>query len=75
MRGKKVHITVGRLVYEGTVLSASNWGTESEPNWYIEFSDERDGQYRYYKQQFDKGEVKFMEHPEAKSEAPEFPED
>jgi len=46
-------------VYPGSVLSAENYGTDTEPNWYIEFHHENPnrsgGPYGYWKQAIDGG--------------------
>jgi hypothetical protein len=46
----------GRAI-EATVISAANWGSEAEPNWYVEF-DGPNG-YGYWKQGLDGGTVVF----------------
>lgn len=38
---------------QGQVVSSVNYGTAEKPNWYIEFTDERDGLYYYVKQEPD----------------------
>lgn len=45
-----------RPVWTGTVITAHNYGSESEPDWYIELTEDRSG-YEYWKQSLDGGAV------------------
>lgn len=48
--------------YFGMVRTAINYGTEDEPNWYIEFTDIRTSKYAYWKQCPDGGVVEIVIH-------------
>jgi hypothetical protein len=56
-KGTEVTIKAKGLVVTGYVISADNWEFEPEKeNWYIELMDTK-GIYRYWKQEFDGGEL------------------
>ncbi len=63
-KGRPVTITVKGVEYSGTVISALNWGTDMEPNWYVEIQYAKEarpgwGTYGYWKQAYDGGTVVF----------------
>lgn len=67
-KGQKFIIRVSGRVIHGVAINGDNWGTEEEPNWYIEFNHAVSptqgggvGGYGYYKQKFDGGTVEFPE--------------
>lgn len=39
-KGDLVQITTPFGVYQGKILTAANYGTEDEPNWYIELGND-----------------------------------
>lgn len=45
----------GQIVTIGEIISQDYWG-EGRGGWYIEFKDKK-GMYRYWKQQYDGGEL------------------
>lgn len=55
-KGSEVTIKCQGITVKGEVLSADNWETDTNPNWYIELRDTK-GQYRYWKQKYDGGEL------------------
>lgn len=42
------------LLGQGEVITATNYGTPQDPDWYVEYHDDRDGKYRYVKQKIDR---------------------
>jgi len=58
-KGTKItidHPTVGKL--DGVVQSATNWGTDTDPDWYIEYTCTSPARYAgscYWKQKQDGG--------------------
>ena len=56
-QGDRIHIYPQGLI--GTVISASNYGTDKTPNWYIEMQDDHYG-YAYWKQLPDGGYVEVL---------------
>ena len=54
-RTVKMISPAGRVVHEGVVQSASNYGTKEQPDWYIEFKCTRCSNpgAHYLKQQYD----------------------
>lgn len=55
-KGTEVVIKAMGMTVKGTVLTADNWETAEAPNWYIELTDTK-GQYRYWKQKYDGGQL------------------
>lgn len=55
-KGTEVKIQAQGITVTGLVKSADNWGTETNPNWYIEVVGYREG-YRYWKQNYDGGQL------------------
>lgn len=55
-----IEVTSMGQTVRGVVKSASNWGTTSDPDWYIEFTDLK-GMPHYWKQKIDGGTVKKIE--------------
>lgn len=65
---KFVRIVYGDFDVVGEVISAHNYGTEQEPEWYIELMDVKEG-YIYFKQAVDhmqSARVHFVELPEVR---------
>lgn len=58
-KGDIVVVRAGPLWQRGAVTSANNYGTEDDPDWYIEFTAE-DGKGHYVKQHLDGVEVTKM---------------
>lgn len=51
----------GRL-FTGEVISASNYGEQDDPDWYIEWKNEVNDRYGYWKQKLDGGNGKLVSH-------------
>lgn len=67
--GTKIAIVKGgQTWFTGTIghkygrAERSNYGTDEEPNWYIEFMDESD-RYHYWKQVPDGGTLQVISYP------------
>ena len=46
----------GRTVTIQSIVSCSNYGSDNQPDWYIEFYDDKDNYY-YWKQSIDGGKI------------------
>ena len=49
----KMYNSLGRLVCSGKVLSAANYGTDAQPDWYIEYQCDMHNTSHYLKQVLD----------------------
>lgn len=56
-KGDRITIIRNGWHYHGVVISAENYGTDDQPNWYIELHDTDTRRYMYWKQAIDGGKV------------------
>lgn len=57
--GARVAIERNGRTRTGVVRTAVNWGSEADPNWYVQF-DGDDGRPGYWKQALDGGEIRAL---------------
>jgi len=62
-RGDRIKIESRGRTFAGTVRTASNYGSATQPDWYIEYTDNYYG-YMYWKQGVDGGTVRKLEEKE-----------
>jgi hypothetical protein len=59
-RGSVIRVTIDGSSVVGVIDSATNWGTNDAPNWYIQYHRSDNMMPCYYKQALDGGTLELL---------------